>query len=83
MSAPRFDPELVLDLSLDEILEDLCWPHPPPGRWALHSANGRPTVSAPSKRASAPHRRIEHLAEEAAQRGGGHDVEDVSVCGMN
>jgi hypothetical protein len=46
MSAPRFDPELVLDLSEEEILEDLCWPHPPPGRWDLYSANGRPTVSA-------------------------------------
>lgn len=46
MSPLRFDPELVLDLSEEEILEDLCWPHPPPGRWELYSANGRPTVSA-------------------------------------
>jgi hypothetical protein len=50
MSAPRFDPELALELSLEEILEDLCWPHPPPGHWGLdadrYSANGRPTVSA-------------------------------------
>jgi hypothetical protein len=42
MSAPRFEPELVLDLSEEEILEDLCWPHPPPGRWDLYSANGVP-----------------------------------------
>jgi hypothetical protein len=46
MSAPRFDPKLVLDLSEEEILEDLCWPHPPPGRWDLYPANGRPAVGA-------------------------------------
>jgi hypothetical protein len=22
-----------LDLTLEEVLEDLCWPGPPPGRW--------------------------------------------------
>ena len=40
-----FDPQSALELSLEEILEDLCWPHPPPGRWDLdagrYSANGR------------------------------------------
>ena len=50
MNAPRFDPEFALELSLEEILEDLCWPHPPPGRRSLdagrYSANERPTVSA-------------------------------------
>ena len=46
MSAPRFEPELALELTQEEILEDLCWPHPPPGRWELYSPNGRPTVSA-------------------------------------
>jgi hypothetical protein len=35
MNAPRFDPEFALELSLEEILEDLCWPHPPPGSWSL------------------------------------------------
>jgi hypothetical protein len=49
MSA-RFDPAFALELSLEEILEDLCWPHPPPGRWDLDGGryfdNGRPTVSA-------------------------------------
>jgi hypothetical protein len=34
MSDPRFEPELVLELSDEEILEDLCWPHPPPGHWS-------------------------------------------------
>jgi hypothetical protein len=46
MSDPRFEPELVLELSEEEILEDLCWPHPPPGRWDVYPASGRPTVSA-------------------------------------
>ena len=50
MSGPSLDPLLALELSQEEILEDLCWPHPPPGRWSLgpegYSANGRPTVSA-------------------------------------
>ena len=47
MSA-RFDAEAI-ELSLEEILEDLCWPHPPPGLWPLeagrYTVNGRPTVS--------------------------------------
>jgi len=25
--------ELLIDLSPEELLEDLCWPGPPPGRW--------------------------------------------------
>ena len=24
-----------IDITLEEILEDLCWPGPPPGRWEL------------------------------------------------
>ena len=23
----------MIELTLDEILDDLCWPGPPPGRW--------------------------------------------------
>lgn len=25
----------MIDLTMDEILEDLCYPGPPPGRWRL------------------------------------------------
>jgi hypothetical protein len=25
----------TIELTEEEILEDLCWPHPPPGRWNL------------------------------------------------
>ena len=50
MSDLGLDPLLALELSQEEILDDLCWPNPPPGRWNLdaggYSANGRPTVSA-------------------------------------
>ncbi len=50
MSVSRLVPELTIELSLEEILEDLCWPNPPPGRWRLDAGgyppNGRPTVSA-------------------------------------
>jgi hypothetical protein len=35
MNPPRFEPELTIELSEEEILEDLSWPHPPPGRWGL------------------------------------------------
>ena len=24
-----------IDITIEEILEDLCWPGPPPGRWEL------------------------------------------------
>lgn len=64
MNAPHLDPAFTIELSDEEILEDLCWPHPPPGRWHVEaprqSSIGRPTVSAPriggsrsAKRASA------------------------------
>jgi hypothetical protein len=38
MNVPRFAPELAIELSDEEILEDLCWPHPPPGRWGLDAS---------------------------------------------
>jgi hypothetical protein len=51
VNAPHLDPAFTIELSDEEILEDLCWPHPPPGRWSVEaprqSSIGRPTVSAP------------------------------------
>jgi hypothetical protein len=51
VKAPRFDPAFTIALSDEEILEDLCWPHPPPVRWSVEPPSqpsiGRPTVSAP------------------------------------
>jgi hypothetical protein len=32
----------VIDLTMDEILEDLCYPGPPPGRWRLPSREPEP-----------------------------------------
>jgi hypothetical protein len=31
----RPDLPFTIELSQEEILEDLFWPHPPPGRWRL------------------------------------------------
>jgi hypothetical protein len=50
VNALRLDPAFTIELSDEEILEDLCWPHPPPGHWSVEPPNqssiGRPTVSA-------------------------------------
>ena len=27
--------ELAIDLTMEEVLEDLCWPGRPPGRWEV------------------------------------------------
>jgi hypothetical protein len=32
MRARRESP-FTIELSEEEVLEDLCWPHPPPGQW--------------------------------------------------
>jgi hypothetical protein len=34
----RPDLPFTIELSQEEILEDLFWPHPPPGRWRLEPA---------------------------------------------
>jgi lysophospholipase L1-like esterase len=31
----RGDAPIAVELSDEEVLTDLCWPHPPPGRWSL------------------------------------------------
>jgi hypothetical protein len=53
VTAPRPEPVFSIELSDEEILEDLCWPYPPPGRWPLevsrHRSNGRPTVRGVAK----------------------------------
>ncbi|MDQ4098124.1 MAG: hypothetical protein M3144_09685, partial [Actinomycetota bacterium] len=36
--------EPAIEISMEEILEDLCWPGPPPGRWLL--AEPTPTRTA-------------------------------------
>jgi hypothetical protein len=34
----------AVELSQEEMLDDLSWPHPPPGRWEVErQPNGRPT----------------------------------------
>jgi len=48
MNVPRFEPEQTIELSDEEILEDLCWPHPPPGRWGLDAS--RPELGADARR---------------------------------
>jgi hypothetical protein len=37
MRVPRFNQAFTIELSQEEILEDLCWPHPPPGRWSVEA----------------------------------------------
>ena len=70
MSGSKLDPLLALELSEEEILEDLCWPHPPPGRWGLdgdgYSANGRPTVSARRSGSSRSRKRSSGSAPSAS-----------------
>jgi hypothetical protein len=35
---------VAVELSQEDTLEDLSWPHPPPGRWEVErQPNGRPT----------------------------------------
>ena len=29
------DPPFTIEFTEEEILEDLCWPHRPPGQWGL------------------------------------------------
>lgn len=36
----RARPPYEVELTDDEVLEDLCWPNPPPGRWALPEPRG-------------------------------------------
>jgi lysophospholipase L1-like esterase len=38
------DPPIAIELSDEEVLEDLSWPHPPPGRWPLEQ--GRASIDA-------------------------------------
>jgi hypothetical protein len=43
------DIPFTIELTQEEILEDLCWPHPPPGRWRLEEPGGasyRPSARA-------------------------------------
>jgi hypothetical protein len=35
----------TIELTEEEILEDLCWPHPPPGQWRLEPPAERGSVS--------------------------------------
>lgn len=37
----REGPPFAIELTDEEVLEDLCWPHPPPGRWRLPEAGGQ------------------------------------------
>jgi hypothetical protein len=34
----------TIELTEEEVLEDLCWPHPPPGQWRLEEA-GEPDTA--------------------------------------
>jgi hypothetical protein len=92
VSASRHQPAFSIELSDEEILDDLCWPNPPPARWPLglsrYRSNGRPTVRASRNDGSSPAKRasgsgpesVEHRAEEAGRPQRGSDVEDVAVA---
>lgn len=38
MTGARLDPAFTIELSEEEILEELCWPDPPPERWNVATA---------------------------------------------
>lgn len=70
MRVPKFDQAFTIELSEEEILEDLCWPHPPPGRWGLGGSRqasiGRPTMSALRSGASSSAKRASGCTPRAS-----------------
>jgi hypothetical protein len=51
------DPPIAIELSGEEVLEDLSWPHPPPGRWPLEEASASIEALPRSTRPADPRRR--------------------------